>query len=113
MKITDWDSQSFMNVAFSAPDSDRLRAQRMLDEHLFVHHVMAQNGGTKAFLLNKLGKQDYVSTLAARNLVWERKTLGRKWRAFASTRGFSFELEHDVSYDEFEEIWEDFKRAIT
>ena len=112
VKINDWDSQSFINAVFFAAD-ERDCAQQLLNEHCFVHHVMAQNGGTKEFLLNKLGKQDYTSNLSSRNWVWERKTPGKKWRAYASRRGFSFELEHDISLDDLVEIWEDFKRAIT
>lgn len=111
-KINEWDSDSIINCTFALLNNSDI-GNKILEEHSFVHRVMGNFGGAKKFLVDKLGKQDYTVNLTNRNWVWERKTSGKKWRAYASIRGFSFELEQDISAEELIEVWEDFKQSIT
>lgn len=108
-RITDWESQSIVNFA----SSEGGPGCALLSEHMFIHRVMGNAGGAKAFLLAKLGRQDYVWTGSVRNWVWERRDAGPRWRAYASVRGFTFEVPEGCSREDGTAAWDDFKERIT
>lgn len=108
-----WDSTPMVNVV------SREHVDRFFAEALFIHQVAhlscpkAGGHSTKEFVLSRLGRQDYVWTGHARNWVWERGTEGRRWRAFVSRRGLSFEVDPDATEADALAAWEDFKEALT
>lgn len=63
----------------------------------------------KEFFKTKLGKQTYCIQLADRNWVWEHNN----WRAYISSRGFSFEVKEDLTLLQVCEAWQDFFFKMT
>jgi hypothetical protein len=107
-RIDDWTSDHILNYVFNVlADADSVRIS---DELVKMHRTSAENGGAKAFLLARLGKQHYTWTDSAKNWVWESSGAPR-WRVFASMDGLSFEVEYGLSAPDVLTAWDDFCRA--
>jgi hypothetical protein len=109
-RIDAWESRSLVDFAFNDAKSHE-ECVKLTERHQRVHWAAAEAGGAKKFLLARLGKQDYCWTGSERNWVWERAH-APKWRAFASTRGLSLEFEHDLTFDQFLESYNDFCERV-
>ena len=109
-RIDAWDSRSLIDYAFNDAES-REACDLLLSRHQRLHWASAEAGGAKKFLLAKLGKQDYCWTGSEKNWIWERSCSPR-WRAFASTRGLTLEFEHDLTFEQFQESYNDFCERV-
>jgi hypothetical protein len=107
MKVTDWESVSVIQAAFE------FRAdQEWLGELSEVHRMSGKAGGARAFLKAKPGRQDYVWDGSVRNWVWERRDPGPRWRAYASKRGLTVEVDAALLKEDALEAWKDLAKKV-
>lgn len=98
-----WDSEPIENYVFNKfSDRDKTRVS---DQLLYLQRVSGLHGDAVKFMNFALGKHLYTYTGSVRNYIWENKNSRHRWRAFASKRGLSLEVERDVEPDVAEWAW--------
>jgi len=100
-----WDSDGVLNYAFTGAALDEQWSRELSQ----MHHLSYDEGGAVKFLKARLGRQKFCwQGSSVRNWVWE----GDDWRAFASTRGVSFEVRTGSTVEQAFAAWQDFKRKV-
>jgi hypothetical protein len=103
-----WDSESGLNHLFSLSRGDP-RFDEWAQQWAKMRRASYDEGGAVKFLKARLGRQKFCwQGPSVRNWVWE----GDDWRAFASTRGVSFELRVGLTTEQALAAWHDFMRKV-